>query len=604
MKQKLSNEKLKNFIRNNATRFLEEDNITSVGLAYKEKNGELTDELCIQFTVGEKIELQALESMGGVVIPKSFEIDGVKVPTDVVERKYETNATLIENLEKVDRKKRIDPILPGASIGHPTISAGTLGCVVFDSKSGQELILSNWHVLHGPDGKIGDFIVQPGSFDDNRTNQNIAGKLVNSHLGIAGDCAVAIVEGRKLNDEIIGLNTSVKKIAEPELGDKVIKSGRTTSVTNGVVSRIHVTVKINYPGIGHTNIGCFEYVPDPELPPLNGEVSMGGDSGSSVMLKEKGKVTNAMLGLHFAGETGNNREHGLACYASSVFKKLGIVPTEPDVTSLENLRLGFDRHFLSVKVGPPSPINEKVRRELLITKNRRVIDYTHFSLVMNKKRKFASWVAWNIDGGNIKKVNRVSFKKDPDFPDGQIGDELYAHNPIDRGHIARRAELCWGSIKEAKQANRDSFFFSNIVPQHEKFNQSKLAGIWGELENAIFDGAKIEDLKVNVMAGPVFDDKNDPVYRNVKIPKEFWKVICYIDEDLNQLVHHAFILTQTDLISGIEGLDLDDFKLFKVPLERITEKTGFKFSDLGDSSLESLDNKEIQKIESLESVLS
>ncbi len=606
MSNELYNKKLKKFVRKNAVKFLEDDNITSVGIAFKERNGEKSKEVCIQFTVGEKIGLETLENLDAKIIPKHFVIDGVEIPTDVKERSYHHDAILIDALEKVERKKRMNPILPGASIGHPQISAGTAGCVVYDANTGKEYLLSNWHVLHGESGKIGDSIVQPGKYDDNRVDENVVGKLINSHLGLAGDCAIAEIDSRQLNDRIIGLNINVNQIADVELDDKVIKSGRTTSVTRGVVSRTDITVKINYGRLGIKRIGCFEYIPDPNYLPHDGEISMGGDSGSAVMLVKNNKSTSVMVGLHFAGEVGDAREHGLACYSSSVFKKLNLVPNKSDVREIEDVRLGYDWNFLSEQVQPPVPKNKTIKNGLLKVNGKNEIDYMHFSLVMNKKRKFASWVAWNIDGANIKRISRkgIPFIKDPDFIEGQIGNELYKSNPLDRGHIARRAELCWGTLEEAKKANKDSFYFSNMLPQHERFNQSKKAGIWGKLENVIFDDAIIKDLKVSVFGGPIFNEKKDPVYRNVKIPKEFWKVVCYTDEETNKLTYHSFVLTQSDLISGLEGLDLDEFEIFKVPLHLISEKIGFDFLDIEKSSeTESITNNVITKIESLEMVL-
>ncbi|MET1259415.1 DNA/RNA non-specific endonuclease [Flagellimonas sp. DF-77] len=606
MSKKINRAKLKKFVRKNATAFLDDNNITSVGIAYKETKGTTTKELCVQFTVGEKVALEGLESLDSKAIPEQFEIDGVTIPTDVKERRYEHDAVMVSALEKVQRKKRMDPILPGASIGHPKISAGTAGCVVYDANTGQELLLSNWHVLHGNDGKVGDAIVQPGRHDDNRVGQNIVGKLINSHLGLAGDCAIAEIDSRQLDDTIMGLNTSVKQIADVELDDKVIKSGRTTAVTRGIVSRTDITAKLNYGSVGIKQIGCFEYEPDPDHLPHDGEISMGGDSGSAVLLVKNNKASSIMVGLHFAGEVGDAREHGLACYASSVFKKLNLVPSKAEVRGLEAMNLGYDRNFLSVAIKPPEAKNKTVQNSLLKVNGQHEIEYMHFSLAMHKRRKFASWVAWNIDGGSIKKISRkgIPFTKDPDFRSGQIGNELYKSNPLDRGHIARRAELCWGTMAEAKKANKDSFYFSNMVPQHERFNQSKKAGIWGGLENAIFDGALIEQLKVSVFGGPIFDDKNDPEYRDVKIPKAFWKVVWYVDEETKELQHHAFILTQADLISGLEALDLDEFEVYKVPLHVVSEKTGFNFVDVSTlSGRESLATEEISIVTSLDTVL-
>jgi endonuclease G len=603
MNNKMTPEDLKSFVRKIAPAYLNQQNINSVGIGYKIKGGKVTDQLSIQFTVNEKIGLESLESINEEPIPESIDIDGVEVPTDVIQRNFKINLKTQEEKIKSIRKQRLDPVLPGCSVGHPTISAGTVGCVVYDNMSGEEYILSNWHVLQGHRGVIGDKIVQPGKHDDSRITMNYAGHLVNSHLGSAGDCAVAKIDLRQLNDKIIDIDVQVKNIADPEIGDKVIKSGRTTSVTYGIVSRVHVTTKINYEGVGYVNVGGFEYTPDPDNLPENGEISMGGDSGSAVMLVKNSKPSSTMVGLHFAGEVGNAPEHAIACYSRAVFEKLGISTVKPKPELIaERVKRGYNSNFLTKQLRPPYPVNQSVYRKLLKHNNEYVFDYTHFSLVMNKDRKLAAWVAWNIDGGNIKYVNRVSFRKDPGLPEeAQIGNELYLHNDLDRGHLARRAELCWGSEDEAKQANSDSFYYSNIAPQHSRFNQSKIGGIWGKLENGIFDQAKIQDLKVSVMAGPIFND-HDNEYRGIKIPKEYWKIISYIDDDSKELKIHCFILSQTDLIRNIESLDLDEFKLFKVPVQKIVEKIDFKFDDLGSSSIESI-SEEFRQIESLDGII-
>ncbi len=599
MKPKINQEKLKSFIRKNAAHYLRQSNVNSVGLGYKIVNGKRTDELSIQFTVNKKVAIESLESINETQIPQSFVIDGVEIPSDILERNFDLSLASTVEKNKSSRKKFLNPILPGCSIGHPTISAGTAGCIVFDKNTGDKYVLSNWHVLHGNNGNIGDRIVQPGVYDDARVEYNNAGYLVNSHIGAAGDCAIAKIDNRKVGDKIIGIDIRLENIDDPKLGDRVIKSGRTTSVTYGIVTRINVTTRIDYGAIGDVNVGCFEYTPDPENLPHDGEISMGGDSGSAVILVENNKLTNTMMGLHFAGEVGNAPEHALACYATSVFEKLNISTKPPKSTNIiQAIRKGYDSNFLSIPLRSPYPINDSVFNDLVKHKNENVFDYTHFSLVLHKDRKLAAWVAWNIDGSNIKKVNSVSFKKDPNLPKGvQIGNELYEHNDIDRGHLARRAELCWGSLEEAKKANYDSFYYTNIAPQHIRFNRSKMYGIWGRLENAVFDQAKIKDLKVSVMAGPLFNE-NDPIYRGVKIPKEYWKVICYVNEDTQQLEHHCFILTQSDLITDLERLDFDEFKLFKVSASSIAEKSSFEIADLYSlTSIESIEEpKEILSI--------
>jgi len=244
---------------------------------------------------------------------------------------------------------------------------------------------------------------------------------------------------------------------------------------------------------------------------------------------------------------------------------------------------GAGPRFLGDLLPVPEPANSVVKDDLLVVEGRTRIDYTHFSLSMSKSRRFARWVAWNIDGGTIRKLSRngIPFIKDPQVPaDAQIGNELYSSNRLDRGHIARRADLLWGPLSEAKKANKDSFFYTNMTPQHEGFNQSGAGGIWGRLEDAIFEEVDVLDFKVTVMGGPVFH-ADDRLYRNCKIPRDFWKVIYFRDSAGTPVKSHAYLLTQEDLLNHIEALDLDEFKVFEIPISQVENLTGLTLPKTG-----------------------
>jgi endonuclease G len=571
---------LKDLARGPAARYLEHRNVTSVGVAYKVVEGKPTKELAIQFTVGKKVAPEALEALGTVKLPSSFEVDGVQIPTDVVERSYETSAREVRPETAPDRKVAANPLVPGISVGHPTISAGTIGCVVYDAATAEPYILSNWHVLHGSEGELGDDVVQPGHHDDNRVDRNVIGKLVRSHLGPAGDCAIATVRHRQLSNQIMSLGVEVSRIGEPDLEDRVIKSGRTTGVTRGIVNRLYVTAKLDYEGVGEVAVGGFEIGPDPSHPAGGDEISLGGDSGSAwLFVDDQGAVTDMMVGLHFAGETGDEPDHALACYAKSVFEKLQItaVPLSAAAMASEAAR-GFDIGFLGGghTVALPEPANAEIRGDLFELDGRTVIDYTHFSLALSRSRRFARWVAWNIDGGSLRKLSRkgIRFRRDARIPgEYQAGDEIYSNNPLDRGHLARRADLLWGSLAEAKKANTDSFYFTNIAPQHAAFNQSGASGIWGELENAVFAEVDVEDLKISVIAGPVLDD-DDPPYRGIRLPKEFWKILYF--REAGRLVVKAYMLTQRDLLNQLEALELPEFSVYEIPISDAEERVNLK----------------------------
>jgi endonuclease G, mitochondrial len=593
---KNNQEKLKQFIRARGADFLKDKNISSVGIGYKQTDGRPTKEIAIQFTVNKKVEPEELETVDSTEIPKTIIVDGIAFPTDVIERSFSKAFKIVAEAVANPRKTHIDPIMPGVSVANTTISAGTIGCIVFDTDSGMPYILSNWHVLNGPQGNIGDDIVQPGPHDDNRIEQNKLGKLVRSHLGEAGDCAIASIESRSFKQDILDLNVAPDKIGEPDLGDKVMKSGRTTSVTHGIVTRIHTIVKIDYGGAtGEQSIGGFEIGLDDNNLPDDGEVSKGGDSGSVWVFKtSNGKPSKIMAGLHFAGEGPSDpNEHAIACYAKSIFEKLEVtlIPPAQQLPVTPPPGLGYNPVFLSTAINVPK-LNTAKLADAVKLNGSEVIAYTHFSLAQSKSRKFAIWVGWNIDGNKIKKVSRTGIKFDFDnrFAQFQVGDELYTDNRLDRGHIARRADLVWGNtLAEAKKANKDSFFFSNITPQMDNFNQGNLGGLWGRLEDAIFDEVDVDNLKVSVFGGPVFRS-DDRVFRNIKIPREFYKVIVF--EEGGALKTKGFLLTQN--LDELEVLDLNEFKVFEVSLTEIGQRCGFTFpSNLkaADGFAEKLQNK-------------
>lgn len=569
---------LRRFIRTHGADYLADPNISSVGIGHKVVDGRTTNTVSVQFTVHTKMPPEDIEAAGSGVIPEAITVEAVEVPTDVLERSYQPAYAVVPEAQSSERTSRVDPLVPGVSIAHPSVSAGTAGCIVRGADDGKPYVLSNWHVLHGAEGRIGDDVVQPGPHDDNRTDRNRLGTLVRSHLGVAGDCAIASIEGRGIEPSILDLGVAPEQMGEPELGDKVVKSGRTSGVTHGVVTRVDTIVKLDYgEGLGAQTIGGFEIGVDPARN-SGAKLSEGGDSGAAWLFKAgNGRPSRVLAGLHFGGEaTGSAEQHALACLPRSVFGKLGITLSGGVSEAIEAAAgpQGFDTGFLAQPVELPT-LDETTADDAVEVDGSTVIPYTHFSLTMSASRRFARWVAWNVDGGDLKKLSRSSmkFRLDPRVPkESQVGEELYSDNRIDRGHLARRADLCWGP--DAAQANSDSFFFTNITPQVDDFNQSSKKGIWGELENAVFSDVEVDRLRISVLGGPVLGE-NDREYRGVHLPREYWKVICFVESE--QLKARAFLLTQD--LERLESLELGEFKTYQVGLADLSERTGVLFPD-------------------------
>ncbi|GAA1918701.1 DNA/RNA non-specific endonuclease [Nocardioides hwasunensis] len=237
---------------------------------------------------------------------------------------------------------------------------------------------------------------------------------------------------------------------------------------------------------------------------------------------------------------------------------------------------GYDDEFLGATLAPPTAPGDGA-----------LLDYVHFSLQMHPERRLAAWVAWNIDGLRLFPGDSISrsgerFRADPRIPeDAQTLEAAYADNDLDRGHIARRSDLLWGTLEEARAANSDSFFFTNITPQHQDFNQSGRGGTWGLLENAVLAQEGLVDRRLTLFAGPVLAE-DDPLYRDiVQLPREHWKVVVYrIDDELR---FKCFVLSQD--LDGVASVDfLDEFDTWLVPLALLEERTGLTFPSLRDAA--------------------
>ncbi len=258
------------------------------------------------------------------------------------------------------------------------------------------------------------------------------------------------------------------------------------------------------------------------------------------------------------------------------------ISIDPDYSD----RRGYDARFLDVAVALPTLSvamhpNEVVTLPTTDQANV-VLPYHHFSVLMNKQRKLAYYTAVNIDGRTLHKLKRESDKwmYDPRIAkDWQMGAEIYADNPLDLGHLVRRIDPAWGETAAlAKIANDDTFHFTNCSPQHKYLNENKTT--WAGLEDYILNNALAYQLKVSVFSGPVFGT-DDFVYRNVQIPKQYWKVVAMAKTD-GQLSATAYLLDQSQLLAdiGARNFSFGAYRMFQVPITTLENLTALHFGAL------------------------
>lgn len=251
-------------------------NVVGVGVGYKHVGGENAKEPAIIVYVEKKIPPADLSRAH--IVPKNIN----HLQTDIVE---------IGTVKMLGvRTGRGRPCQPGVSIGHYQSTAGTLGAIVKDKATGELMVLSNNHVLANGSSyqevkaKKGDPILQPGPYDGgtikdrigvlhryvpleksvSRSDCPVAIAVAQGSTRILNlvkndyeirlykrfktentvDCALVKLDAGDLVDPVVLEVGNIKGVSDIGPGGKVLKSGRTSGLTRGVVKSVGTTLQV------------------------------------------------------------------------------------------------------------------------------------------------------------------------------------------------------------------------------------------------------------------------------------------------------------------------------------------------------------------------
>jgi endonuclease G, mitochondrial len=268
---------------------------------------------------------------------------------------------------------------------------------------------------------------------------------------------------------------------------------------------------------------------------------------------------------------------------------------DPDAMIVEKPygnRKGFDANFLGVSVALPK-LGNKIKKAAVKVGGGYELKYHHYSVIMNGQRKTAFVSAVNIDLQAPCKVTGERSDKwyfdDRIKEEFQAGNDAYANEVTDRGHLTRRADSAWGKTQhEANKANADTFHWTNCSIQHQVFNRATLSEaqdqfLWGSIEEHIAKEARAIKKRLSVFNGPIMK-KGDRLHRGILVPKEFFKiVVCKGDDGKTQAF--AFKLSQSHLIEDLPEEIFaerdfepgEKFQAFQVLVADIEKLTGLDF---------------------------
>jgi len=314
--------------------------------------------------------IKVYTAVAGVAgIPGS--VEGVPVHTETMGRIYSLRGPTCDSSGDsicTQTERWPLPVPIGVSVGHPAITAGTIGARVTDGSN--VFILSNNHVIADVNSAtIGDNIIQPGGFDGG-FNPDDAIATLNDFEPISFtttnlmDAGIALSTPAELGystpmgefGSLVGYGAPSSQL-HPAYGDQttigdenmslllnapVQKVGRTTSHTFGNVTNINAAVNVCYDQ-ACTLIATFVN----QLIITPGTFSAPGDSGSLIVSNDG---TNRGVGLLFAGSS----THTIANRIDHVLNRFGVtldngagsnVPPTADFTSNQTantLTMNFD----------------------------------------------------------------------------------------------------------------------------------------------------------------------------------------------------------------------------------------------------------------------
>lgn len=124
----------------------------------------------------------------------------------------------------------------------------------------------------------------------------------------------------------------------------------------------------------------------------------------------------------------------------------------------------------------------------------------------------------------------------------QASDSDYKHSGYDRGHLTPANIARW-----SRKSIKSTFALINVAPQVPEINE----GPWQDVEFHV--ECFTSKNRALVITGICKDSLKNKIGRqNIEVPKCFWKMLCYLDEKLDEQVV-GFIADNSPIVAGTIG---------------------------------------------------
>jgi len=211
-------------------------------------------------------------------------------------------------------------------------------------------------------------------------------------------------------------------------------------------------------------------------------------------------------------------------------------------------------------------------------------EHTAFFFEYSEEHEQSKWVA-HIIAPEVQQLGSSrtnDFRKDPTVKTGTaVQEDYFNYYPdkreedqyegfgYDRGHLAPSADFRWYG-----KAISESYYYSNISPQHPDLNRKK----WAKLESALRRYVIQKKVPLAIITAPVLTDDLDKIAQSpngVTIPKFFLKIA--FDYTNNRAI--GFLMGNNKLSKPVDN--------YAISIKELEEISGMEFFPNMDKSLKS-----------------
>ena len=190
-------------------------------------------------------------------------------------------------------------------------------------------------------------------------------------------------------------------------------------------------------------------------------------------------------------------------------------------------------------------------------------------------QRWSCYQMYNGYGGNAGRYEgnpQYPFDEDLQAIEAKTGIKMYWDEDLFRGSGYDHGHICPSADRQySTQANKQTFYLTNMQPQYPKFNQK----LWAEMESRMrkwIDNSPATDTMYVCKGGTIDDELNiiERVKVQLIVPKYFYMAILYKNSEGYKALAFWALNENVDRSK-------DDLKKYVISIDKLEELTGIDF---------------------------